>query len=180
MSIRFVVVEGLLTVRVPLLMYTDDIFCSASGSFIRHVKSSISKFKHSSKSTIRSLRVQFPLQGSTGLTRFSSSLKPHVLDFSWTSLCQQMINRHPRLVEKLNWTWHMFNPSTGFVFMVAAQLHHATSINTAQLLRHMNGIPQPAMIMVHSHLKVSIRHHMKTLKWIKSCHPKEKCNQNWK
>lgn len=133
-------------------MYTDDIFCSASGSFIRHVKSSISKFKHSSKSTMRSLRVQFPLQGSTGQTSRS---------------------RNPTLVEKLNWTWHTFNPSTGFVVMVAAQLHHATSIHTAQLLHHMNDIPQPAITTVHSHLKVSSRHHMKTLKWIKSCHPKE-------
>lgn len=43
MSIRFVVVEGRLALWVPLCMYNDYISCSASGSFRRQVKSSISK-----------------------------------------------------------------------------------------------------------------------------------------
>lgn len=36
---------------------------------------------------------------------------------------------------------------------------------------------QSAILTVHLHLKVPIRHHMKTLEWIKSCHQEGKCRR---
>lgn len=144
-------------------------FCSALGSFIRHIKSSISKFKHSSKSTMN-FKSSVPLQGSAGQAQFLTQL--HMLDFSCTSLCQQVaeLSQKSSTGREAELDLPHFYPSKSFCFYDGSP---ATPFTLFSLYTHECYSSQPSWLYSYTW----IRHHMKTLKWIKSCHPEEK---GWK